>query len=359
VTTSSDTAWADGGVLPAAAAPYAPSAINRLYSAIDRLPGGGWWIYPLAYLVLLAYHEAALWLTGSVPFGTLSLAGATGPIYGPYGLAILHIVFRAAGSAMDTFRPASGLSDAAFARRRYELVTLPAGRFGIILVIGAIVTAGSILSAPPESLAAYGRTREVAFFVLGPAAFLGYGITAVSTYASVRILALIHRLHVDATAVDPFDSAPIYAFSRVTSVVGLGYIFAAYYTYLFNFDFQTGNAFGIATLAGIVVLGAACFIVPLWGIHGRLAAEKVALVRAVTVRARALQEELYRRVDDSNLAGIKDVTDALNGVNATREQITRLPTWPWPPQVFRGFISAILLPVVVFLITRVVGTQIR
>jgi len=346
-------------VLAPPTTPYAPSAINRLYRAIDGLPGGGWWVYPLFFVAIVAYQEMALWMTGSIPFGSLSLDGIPGPIYGPYGLAIMHIVIRTAGSAMDTFRPASGLSDEAFARRRYELVNLPPGRIGIILVVGAIVTIGSILSAPPEGLAAYGRTREVAFLVLGPGAFLGYGITVVSTYAVIRILTLIHRLHLEATAIDPFDTGPIYAFSRVTSVVGLGYIFAAYYTFVFNGAFQAGNAFGLATLGGIIALGIACFVVPLWSIHGRLTQEKAVLTRGASLRAKVLQDDLYRRIDSGNVAGIKDVTDAAAGVHAAGERIARLPTWPWPPQVLRGFLSAILLPVVVYLITRVVGTQIR
>jgi hypothetical protein len=49
----------------------------------------------------------------------------------------------------------------------------------------------------------------------------------------------------------------------------------------------------------------------------------------------------------------------LAGVYAARDQIGLLPMWPGPPQVLRGFLSAILLPVVVFLITRYVGTQIH
>ena len=338
---------------------YPPSALNRFFLAVGRLPGGGWWVYPALYLVLVAYHHAMLWITGSVPFGTLSLAGVPGIMYGPYGLAILAIVIHAASNAMDIFRPASGLSDDEFARRRYELITLPAGRIGPGLVIGAIVTIGSVLSAPPEALTAFGSTRPVAFLVLGPAAYLGYGVTVIGIYASVRTLILIHRLHIDATAVDPFDTAPIYAFSRVTFIVGVGYVFAAYYTVLFNAAFQVGNDFGLATLAGIVVLGVACFIVPLWSIHGRLAREKAILVRGVSQRAKALQEDLYRRVDAGTVAGIKDLTDAAAGIQAAGDRIAKLPTWPWPPQVLRGFISALVLPVVIFLITRYVGSQIR
>ena len=339
--------------------PYPPSAINRLFVRVEALPGGGWWVYPMMVIALIAYHQAALWFTDGIPVGSLSLAGVPGIVYGPYGLALMHSVLRASGGAMDAFRPASGLTHAEFARRRYELITLPSGRVGIPLAIGVFVAIGSMLSAPPEGLAAYGATRASAILVLGPAAIFGYGITAVGVYASIRTLALIRRLHTDATAVDLFDTAPIYAFSRVTFIVGVGYVFAAYYTFAFNKDFQVGNAFGLAAVASVVVLGVACFAVPLWSIHGRLAAEKAVLVHGVSQRAKVLQEALYRRVDEGNVSGIKDLTDAASGIQAASDRIARLPTWPWPPQVLRGFISALLLPVVVFLITRVVGSQIR
>lgn len=50
---------------------------------------------------------------------------------------------------------------------------------------------------------------------------------------------------------------------------------------------------------------------------------------------------------------MKDVTDALAGLEVVRGTIERLPTWPWPPALLRGFLSAIILPVVVYLLTRV------
>lgn len=179
-----------------------------------------------------------------------------------------------------------------------------------------------------------------------------------STRASAPLI-LINRLHFDATAIDPFDTAPIYAFSRVTLIVGLAYVFGAYYTFLFNAAFQVGNVFSLAMLAGTIVLGIACFIVPLWSIHGRLTTEKAVLELGASQRAKALQEDLYRRVDGGNLAGIKDLTDAASGIQAAGERIAKLPTWPWPPEVLRGFLSAILLPVVVYVITKYVGSQVQ
>ena len=338
-----------------AAVPYPPSALDRLYARIERLPAGGWWVYGLVFAAMVAYHHVALWATGSRPFGSLSLDGIVGLAYGPYFLAALHYVIWVAGRAMAAFRPASGMSDAEFARRRYELLTLPAGRLWIPLALGSIVALGSDLSASPAALAPYGGTREVALVVFLPASVFGYGMASIAAWQTIRQLRHVGWLHRDATAIDLYDTGPIHAFSRLTMQIGLGYVFVAYFTLIANATFQIGNAPSLAAMAAAIIVGVACFIVPLWGIHGRLVEKKGELVRGVNARAEALQAELYRRVDTSELAAVADVTEALAGIRATREEIGRLPTWPWPREVLRGFVSAVLLPVVVFLITRYVG----
>ena len=338
---------------------YAPSALNRLFWAVERLPGGGWWVYPLMFLALVVYHHATLWVIGSVPVGSPSLAGVPALAFGPYALGAAHLFVRIGGRSMAAFRPASGLSDADFADRLYEFRTLPTGRLWLPFLVGAIFAVGSILSAPPESIAAYGGSRLSALLVFGPAALFGYGMAGVSVYVSVRILRQVERLHREATAIDLFDTAPIYAFSALTVRLGIGYVFAGYYALFVNSAFQVGNSLSLASIAISIALGVACFVVPLWGIHGRLAAAKAVLVRGSSLRDQALEAELFRRVDAGNLAGVKEVADALSGIRATSDRIAKLPTWPWPPQVLRGFISAILLPVAVFLITRYVGSQIN
>lgn len=338
---------------------YAPSALNRLFSAVERLPGGGWWIYPLSFLALIVYHHAALWIIGSVPVGSPSLAGVPALAFGPYALGVSHLFIRIAGRSMEAFRPASGLSDADYSGRRFELLTVPPGRLWLPFLVGAIVAVGSILSASPSAIAAYGVTRGSALLVFGPAALFGYGMAGVSVYFSARILQQVDRLHREATAIDLFDTAPIYAFSALTVRLGIAYVLGGYYALFVNSAFQAGNILSLASIAITVALGVACFVVPLWGIHGRLAAAKAVLVRGSSLRDQALEAELFRRVDAGNLAGVKEVADALSGIRATSDRIAKLPTWPWPPQVLRGFISAILLPVAVFLITRYVGSQIN
>ena len=38
-------------VQAATLAPFKPSALNRFYAAVERLPGGGWRIYPLLFVL--------------------------------------------------------------------------------------------------------------------------------------------------------------------------------------------------------------------------------------------------------------------------------------------------------------------
>jgi hypothetical protein len=338
-----------------ATVPYPSSALNRLFIAIERLPFGGWWVYLLLLVVLVAYYEVSLWVLGVTAVGSISVDGLTTLVYGPYIIAATHYLTNQAGHSMDAFRPASGLNDAEFAERRYELVTLPANRVWLPVLLGAIVGVAAFLPSTSEVLAPFGGTVRNALIVSGPSLILGYGFLGVAIYQTLRQLLRVERLHRDATAIDLYDTAPIYAFSRLTVQIGLTFAIAGYYALAVNGTFQAGNGVALAAVGASIAVGVACFIVPLWGIHGRLQANKAALLRGVNLRAQALQADLYARVDSSNLAGVKDVTDALNGINVTRELVAKLPTWPWPPQLLRGFITALLLPILVYLITRYVG----
>jgi len=335
---------------------YAPSSINRVFAAIERLPLGGWWIYPLMFVVLVAYYQVALWITGVRPVGSVTLDGIAGFVYGPYSLAALDVIVRVARTSIATFRPATGLSESDYDLRRYELVTIPSGRVWIAIAVGALVGVGTILYSPAGATTAYGESLSQVLTVVGPSAVFGYAMFAVAVYETLRILRQVDRLHREATALDLYDAGPLYAFSRLTVLIGIAYVFAGYYGLVANAAYQ-GSVLAISIVALSILLGVACFIVPLWGIHGRLTSEKDALMRGANLRAHTLQKELFHRVDGSTLSGVKDVTDALAGVHLTRDQIVKLPTWPWPPQVLRGFISAILLPVIVFILTRYVGAQ--
>jgi hypothetical protein len=82
------------------------------------------------------------------------------------------------------------------------------------------------------------------------------------------------------------------------------------------------------------------------------AAPWIQLRLVVTIHRRA------RTIDAGEYDGTKVINEAIAAAGAVQDRIARPPTWPWPPQVFRGFLSALLLPAVVYLISRLIGGQI-
>ena len=149
----------------------------------------------------------------------------------------------------------------------------------------------------------------------------------------------------------------MYAFSRLTVLTGLGYVLLGYYSLTVNGTFTAGNVLAVGALVISMVVGVLTFVVPLWGIHERLVDEKALLVRGVDARVGRIGTEMYRRIDAGEFDGSKVMSDALAGVTTLRDRILHLPTWPWPQQLLRGFVSALILPLVIYVLTRLVSTR--
>jgi hypothetical protein len=256
---------------------------------------------------------------------------------------------------LSDFWPATGWPAEQQTAWRYRVVTMPAGIDLPCLAIGALISTVSLVSAPVEALGVAGGDLRVAALALLPMALLGYSVLAMSVVYTVHGLRLVTRLHREAGAINPFDRTAVNAFSRLTAMVGLAYVAAGYYSMTVNGAFQIGNLASILALACSIVAGIVFFVVPLWGIHERLLREKSRLLLEAETQADAVSAELYRRIDAREFETAKSLADALAGVAANRERIAQLPTWPWPPELLRGFVSALLLPVAVYLLTRLLG----
>ena len=351
---SAANAIARGGTGPEA---VRPGTLSRFYLWADRLPGHGWWLYPALAVLELAWSHTILWATERLPLGTFDPTLTVSVVYGPYALGALTYLNHVAARALTAFWPATGWPDDDQPAWAAAFTTIRSGLSVPSLVLGTVVAVGAFLSAPASVVGLDDRSRLAYFAALAPIAILGYALTLLALAHTTRQLLLVARIHREATAIDPFDRAPVYAFSRFTAQIGLVFLLSSYYTLTFNGSFQSGNLIGVAVLGLVIALGAAGFVVPLWGIHGRLVSEKDALLVGVESRLTKLSLELYRRIDAGEFDGTK-IHEAIAATGAIRERIARLPTWPWPPQLFSGFLSALLLPVIVYLLSRVIGGRI-
>jgi hypothetical protein len=355
---SEGAAVADAAVVDVTATWIRPGAVARFYGWCYSLPWHGWWLFPAMAGALLVWEIAILWATGRLPVGTLDPTLTVSVAYGPYTLAALGYLNLVAGRAVNAFWRATGWPDEDRASWAEAFMTVRAGLGLPSLIIGIVITIAAFQSAPSSVVGTDDRSRLTYAVALAPIAIFGYAMAVLAIAHTSRQLRLVVTIHREARAIDPFDRGPVYAFSVFTAQIGLAFLISGYYTLTLNSSFQSGNLVGIVVLGLILALGAACFILPLWGIHGRLVFEKEGLFAGVEVRVNKLALELYRRIDAGEFDGTKVISEAIAAAGAVRERIAKLPTWPWPPQLFRGFISALLLPVIVYLITRLIGGQI-
>jgi hypothetical protein len=269
-------------------------------------------------------------------------------------LAATHYLRVVAGRSFDAFLPALGVGDAEQRAARYELTVMPALPVLALTVISFAITpiyyvvdpvASQVVGDSPAGLVARWISESLTSTV----------VLALLLQA-IRQMRRVDRLHAAARHIDPFQPMPIYAFSRLTARTASVLI-------LFNAAGVVGNAqvldsqslFALYLPWFAAFLGAAIaiFFVPLIGMHRRLEAIRDGHEAEAGGRLSALLAELNRAIDDRDDQRVRSLDGSITALRHEQELLARLPTWPWSTGTLRGFGSALLLPIVLLLIQRV------
>jgi hypothetical protein len=325
-----------------------PGRVDRLFDLPRRLPGAPaiWWVALFVLMTLLP--ASLLWITGSQLAGEVDSRLWVAALLSAFAVALKNVLDGTARRAFQEFKPALG-PDHDLVALESSLVSIP-DRVAItaVAVAEVVITIG-YFSDPNE--AAYILSRPlVEQAVVLMTNWLSIAITGVLLVSIVRQLSAVSRLHRLAT-VDLFDPGPAHAFARLTSATAIGVILftavvladpaAASDTILFSV--QAG---------ALLLVAAAAFGLPLRGMAGRLAAEKAALLRAVNGRIKVTTGRVHAAVDADDRPAGAGLNDLLASLIAERDLIAKLSPWPWSAGTIRGLGSALVLPVVVWAITR-------
>ena len=332
---------------------YPPSWLNRLLRWIDRLPGPTWWFY-LAFAVVTAIlGQVIFWRAGIQPVGQIDPAQVFWGVYLPAQLWIIGYLDGVAREALTAFRPALEMSDDEARRLEYELTVIPALP---ALIIGLAVLPVTLVGYVVDPVAS-GIEGYDAITLAARAAsewFVG-AVLLVFVYHTLRQLQLVSRLHARVGRIDLFQPRPLYAFSRLTSRTGMALLVLIASGLAASPGFLTSDVFWTIWapwLIGVPVLAIAVFVVPLYGMHLRLAAAKDTVPGQANLRLRTILDELNAAADARDVARAEGPQKLLSGQLSQREVHARLPTWPWSGATLRAFLSALLLPIAVFLIQR-------
>jgi hypothetical protein len=328
---------------------YPPSWVDRLVDWIDSLRGPYWLFYALAIIVMGVFINAMLWLGGGLPLGEVDVINSSFAFFVFYYLGLYHYLTHVASRALKAYRPLLDVDDAAIHRLDHELTKLPRWIGRLAVPVGFVLALLFVVGDPsyeegiePTLLLYVGDTLITAFLLV---TFFALVIR------SIRQLGMVNRLHKRATNVNLLRLGPAHAFSALTARTGIGIIFAGVGAYILEV-LTYGYLRDVLSYVLFSLLALAVFILPVIGIKNRIEEEKERALGEVTDLLQVTTERLHGMVRNSEHKGLKRVEKATAALIRERELLKKVSTWPWDPGTIRGFASALLLPIFLWTVTR-------
>jgi hypothetical protein len=337
-----------------AARPYAASWVDRLTRWVDKFPGPAWLYYGCAALLSYVVYLAVKWGEGSLPVGDFPRIQAVvvGSMF--YYLALLDHLNKVASTAMSRFRSAATAPHEVLAALEMQLTTMGSRSVWAATAAGLVFGSAVMIAAWQGLLYAdAGLFSSPLAALLEVVVVLGLSINLlVFVLHTIQQLLVVNTLYTTYTRVDMFDLAPVYAFSRLSAQTAIGVI-------LLQVIWQTGepwlaaDTLTLATGAVVVLLAIVTFILPLRGLNRLLVKEKQRLKSIAGQRLRRCIETFNSDVDDAAAEQVEALAAAIEGADLELKIVNRIPTWPWQAGTLRSVAGAVLLPLFLWLVTRI------
>lgn len=337
--------------------PYPGSWVDRLFVWIERRPFPPWLFYLLIVLALAILGHIVRWVDGSLPPGSVQVLPIVEAPLAVYFFALIHYLNSISRRALATFRPILDVTDEESIQLEYDLNTTPRW-VGILAVLtGALLGITSVYGSPGSwgvSLApSLGFTALIAVV-----ANVGSVLWALHTIRQLRAVDRILRMPKD---INPFHREPLYAFSALTLPTAIGalvpfyiYLLLTYYLGILG-PLRFPPALEAAGVGLVIVLALAAFVLPLSSMHHRLAQAKARLVAEADQRYSAIVDRFNDEFDRARFKDLEATSRAIASLSSQRDALERISTWPWRPETFRSLLTTLALPVLLYIVSRLVG----
>jgi hypothetical protein len=327
-------------------ATYPPSWINRFTSWVKRLPIPAWLFYTILLIVWELIAFLSVWVEGDLQWGELDF---TTFFYNFMGVAILgfhHYLQSEIRDALHESKPLLNFSAGVFSKLEYEFTSMPARPFLVWSIIGQGI--GVFLGVYEGGFPRLSLIILFQIFVYGLQVNLLLGLS----YRLLRLLRMISKLYASAISINLFDLAPVYVLSALCAKVGFFLLVLLYSSLALEPESIADPLFfGMFALFSIIPLAA--FFMPLRGINRRLVNEKRGLISEVSHRLEFVLDKIKHAFDSGDLKNIGELETALRTVRSEMDLVEKIPTWPWRPATIRVFLSAVFLPIFLWLVQQV------
>lgn len=338
--------------LPAApeTVPFPPSWIDRFTRWLDSLRLPYILVVVLFYLMFVLASHILEWVYKDRAWWSFSYELFVYSLFTAEVLYFLRFIARDASNALDEFRPLLNLDEGEIERIRYRLTVLPARRVLYVTLLGIVFgiymgfSTQVFLSGPVELSMAL--IWDVSGFLIADVLALLF------VYRIIVQMRTVNGLYSSAVDLDLFDLSPVYALSAHTARISFILVFMIYSNLLLT-PGSIRIPSNLITTIVISVIAFIAFLLPLRGVNRRLVAKKKEILSEINRRIKTAFSRLEHDFDNSNLREMDALGRALSNLQDQKTFIEAIPTWPWRPAALRGFLSAMVLPIVIWLVQQI------
>ena len=334
------------------------SWLEWLLDAIDRVPGPRWSTYAGAFVVWMLLVASAGYLDHTFPFPWISPVLAVGPLL---GLGLLWATQSLSGFATRTLAALEPILTIGPDERETvarDLTRTPPIWAAVALVVGTVSGVDSLITTP-ESWGVPASWPPVTAALGIVVAVLNTTVILVFVARLLHQTLVIDRIHRGAVRIDLSRLEPLYGFAAYLSraaILLIGIAIGGFSLVILavarTFTLATSDYF---LFGATLVVSVVAFVIPVRGLHDRISEEKDRRLSEVHASLATVLAEMERRVAVGDLEGAGRLNDAISAANAAVAVVAHAPTWPWRPETLRSFVSAVLLPVVLWAMITVLG----
>jgi len=338
--------------------PYSPGWLDRLEGLLDRLPFPVWLFYGLLAVISIVGFAAVQWAAGQYPVGTFYPIHVYIMGVSFYMLGLLYYLDRYAHAAFTRFHPTLDATPEHEKLLRYQLTTLPVRSTWVATIIGLGIGALAFLVPFQEAARIYnyaGTSLSIALYLA--LYILVWVITSVGFYHTTHQLRVMNFIFTRHTHVSLFHHRPLYAFAWLSAYTTIGLILPFGMILVAP---EITNPSGLVQsitlaifLSIFLLLPFTTFVWPLLGIHRLLVAEKERLLDDNATALEHTMQEIRQRVTSNELAEIDSMNKVMGALETEARLIKQISTWPWQQGTPQSVIAAILLPVGISVVQRV------
>ncbi|HEX6608417.1 MAG TPA: hypothetical protein VF276_16065 [Chloroflexia bacterium] len=341
---------------------YAPSWLDQTTRWIRRLPMPAWLFYLLLILIFVFVETVPKWLDGTYPVGVLVPFHVVFAATFAFTLAAHRYLIDSVGTVKPAFYTVFDGDETKLESLLYQLTTSPA-RPTLLWSLGAAGIASLCWVVLGDSLPRYVllSTSPLAATVDYLMMIVTWALIAATASYCVHLIQVLNYYLVRRANIDIFKLGSLYAFSGLTGRVAVIFLLGNYIWYLTDPappDLSVWRAWRLVTTLAVALIAVGAFLCPLIGVHHVLELQKRRLLEQNAQRVRVVMSRVYHLLDSGesgDLVALKNATDSLVAEQNTLE---KLPTWPWHADTLRLVSTVLVLPLLAYLIERILAAVI-